>query len=97
MSEAIVIEKEMGIDRADFLRLLPRALDGRAFTVNGNRIVTEEGARRLDITLGETSERRIALLTLPVTHVRFEFTGYSEDQATAAMRRIDQAYRRGGG
>lgn len=97
MSEAIVIEKEMGIDHRDFLRLLPRALDGRESRIDGNRIVIEDGARRLEITLGETSERRIALLALPVTPVRFEFTGYSEDQATAAMRRIDQAFLRGGG
>ncbi len=97
MSEAIVFEKEMGIDHADFVRLLPRALDGRAFRVDGNRIVIEDGALRLEITLGETSERRIALLTLPVTPVRFEFTGYSADEATAAMRRIDQAFLRGGG
>ena len=97
MADAVVFEKEMGIDHADFLRLLPRALDGRAFTVIGAHIVSEEGARRLDITLGETSERRIALLTLPVTHVRFEFTGYREDEANAAMVRMDRAYQRGGG
>ena len=97
MSDEIIFEKEMGIDHADFLRLLPRALDGLAFTVNGNRIVIEDGARRLEIILGETSERRIALLTLPVTPVRFEFTGYHADEADAAMRRIDQAYQRGGG
>ena len=97
MADGIVIEKEMGIDHADFLRLLPRALEGRDPRRDGDRIVMEDGARRLEITLGETSERRIALLALPVTRVRFAFTGYSADEAEAAMRRIDRAYQRGGG
>ena len=97
MAGTIVVEKEMAITHADFLRTLPRALDGREHTVDGNRIVVEDGPRRLEITLSETTERRIALLTLPVTRVRLEYRGYTEAEAAAAVALFDRAYRRGGG
>ncbi|MFQ5619495.1 MAG: hypothetical protein ACE5FR_11025 [Rhodospirillales bacterium] len=97
MAGPIVVEKEMAITHADFLRLLPRALDGREHTVEGNRIVAEDGPRRLEITLAETTERRIAQLALPVTRVRLEFSGYTEDEAARAVALFDRAFRRGGG
>ncbi len=97
MAAKIVVEKEMAITHADFLRLLPRALDGREHTIDGNRIVVEDGPRRLEITLSETTERRIALLTLPVTRVRLEYCGYTEAEAAAAVALFDRAFQRGGG
>ena len=59
MAAKIVVDKEMAITHADFLRILPRALDGREHTVDGNRIVVADGPRRLEVTLSETTERRI--------------------------------------
>ncbi len=97
MAGTIVVEKEMAITHADFLRLLPRALDGREHTVDGNRIVVEDGRRRLEITLSETTERRIALLALPVTRVRLEYRGYTGAEAAAAVGLFDRAFQRGGG
>ncbi len=97
MAGTIVVDKEMAITHADFLRILPRALDGREHTVDGNRIVVEDGRRRLEITLAETTERRIALLTLPVTRVRLDYRGYTEAEAAAAVALFDRAFRRGGG
>ncbi len=97
MAGTIVVEKEMAVTHADFLRLLPRALDGREHTVDGNRIVVEDDPRRLEITLSETTERRIALLTLPVTRVRLEYCGYTEAEAAAAVALFDRAFQRGGG
>ncbi len=87
----------MAITHADFLRLLPRALDGREHTVDGNRIVVEDGPRRLEITLSETTERRIALLALPVTRVRLEYRGYTGAEAAVAVSLFDRAFQRGGG
>ena len=49
----------------------------------------------MEITLAEESERRIALVALPVTFVRFAFTGYGD--AAAEMKRIDLHFQRGGG
>ncbi len=97
MAAKIVVEKEMAITHADFLRTLPRALDGREHTVDGNRMVVEDGPRRLEITLSETTERRIALLALPVTRVRLEFSGYTGAEVAAAVALFDRAFRRGGG
>ena len=97
MAGSIVVEKEMAITHADFLRTLPRALDGREHTVDGNRMVVEDGRRRLEITLSETTERRIAQLTLPVTRVRLEYRGYTEVEAAAAVALFDRAFQRGGG
>ena len=97
MAGTIVVEKEMAITHADFLRTLPRALDGREHTVDGHRMVVEDGPRRLEITLSETTERRIALLTLPVTRVKLEYRGYTEDEAARALALFDRAFRRGGG
>lgn len=88
----------MGIAHRDFLRLLPGALGGLEFQVAGRRITAEAGGgRRIEITLSEESQRRVASLTLPVTQVRLTFTGFTEDAAAAALARFETAYRRGGG
>jgi len=92
-----VVEKEMSISHADFLRLLPRALGTEDFSLEGNRIRLDRPGRRLEITLGPEGERRIARLTLPVTRVRLVFSGYGAEEARAALCRFDRAYQRGGG
>ena len=95
MAESVVIEKEMSINYRDFLRLLAHALKGREYRVAGRSIVCDEGHRCLEIDLSEETERRIALIRLPVTHVRFRFTGYAEP--AAEMARMDRHFQRGGG
>jgi hypothetical protein len=95
MAEAVTFEKEMSINHRDFLRLLAHAVDGKNIRVNGLEIVVDEGNRRLDVLLSEESERKIALITLPVTWVRFTFSGY--DDPEGEMARIDRTFQRGGG
>ena len=95
MADPVVFEKEMSINHRDFLRLLTRALDGKDIQMKGRDIVVDEGHRRLEISLSEESERKIALITLPVTHVRFVYSGY--DDAEGVMAYIDRAFQRGGG
>ncbi len=97
MVAATTVEKDMSISHREFFRSLPRALGTDAYRVEGTTITVEDGGRRLDITLAPESERRIALLTLPVTLVTLRFTGYDEDEAAAALARFDQAFQRGGG
>jgi hypothetical protein len=94
---AMTVEKEMSISHNDFFRILPKALDGEDYRVDGNRIVAGSGGRRLEITVSEESRRRIALLSLPVTHVRLDFIGYREDEAAAALAKFDRGFQRGGG
>ena len=95
MSDTVAFDKEMAITHRDFVRLLARAVGDRNFQLVDGKISIAEGVRRIDITLSEESERRIALVTLPVTFVRFAFTGY--DDAQAEMKRIDLQFQRGGG
>ncbi|MDH5748601.1 MAG: hypothetical protein OEY85_04745 [Rhodospirillales bacterium] len=97
MSGEIVFEKEMGIDHADFFRLLPHALDRLEYIFEDSRAVISDGAKRLEITLSETGERRIALMSVPVTHVRFAYFGYSREEAEEFQAHIDRRYQRGGG
>ncbi len=94
---AIVIEKEMGIDRADFFRLLPGALSDLEYTFEDRRAVIVNGDKRLEITLSETGERRIAKMVFPVTHVTFAYWGYSREEAETFQAHIDLRYQRGGG
>ena len=93
----LTVEKEMSISHAEFLRLLPRALDGAAHRRDGDRIVAGSGDRRLEITLSPQGERKMGLLTLPVTRVRLAFVGYPTDEAAAALARFDRSFQRGGG
>ena len=91
----MVVEKEMGIGHQEFLRTLRRALPGKALAVERGVITLDEGARRLEITLSPETSRRIAGLTLPVTRVRFSYTGYEAPERH--LGRLERAFQRGGG
>lgn len=95
--DAHVVHKEMGYTHAEFLRLLPKALNSAALHVEGNRITVDDGTRRLLIELGPESERRIANLRLPITPVSLAFTGYNEAEIETALERFWRAYQKGGG
>ena len=95
MSEAVIFDKEMAITHRDFVRLLARAVGHNDFAVVDGKISVVDGSRKLEVTLSQESERRIALVALPVTFVRFALTGY--DDADREMARIDLHFQRGGG
>jgi hypothetical protein len=97
MTAPVVVDKEMGITHAEFLRVIGRALAGRPHGIAGNHIRITEDGRSLDITLGPEGERRIALMTIPVTRVRLAFNGYSHEETAAALARFDRWFQRGGG
>lgn len=94
----VFIKKDMGITHAEFLRLLPRALDGGAFSVTGTTITFEDqGGRALTIELGPEGERRIALMHIPRTPVSLHFQNYDDAALKVFMTHFDRAYQRGGG
>jgi hypothetical protein len=95
MSETVVFDKEMGITHYDFTRLLARVAGHDDFILQNGKISITDGPRKLEITLSEESERRVATVVLPVTFVRFALTGY--DDAVKEMARIDLRFQRGGG
>lgn len=96
-ADVIRFNKEMTISHRDFFRILPGALRTDDFRIDGNRIIAGAGSRRLEIIVSPETRRRVALLTLPVTHVSLEFMGYDTQQAAAALARFDRAFQRGGG
>ena len=87
----------MGINHADFFRILPRALGTDDYAKTGNGAVLEGGGKRLEISLGPEGKRTIALLALPITMVTMRFTGYGEAELAETMKRFDLYFRRGGG
>ncbi len=96
MTKITTFEKEMAISHRDFLRILSRALGDTPFRVEGRQILIEDGdRRRLTITLSEESERRIALIALPVTMVRFDYAGFDDPKAHLAL--LERSFQRGGG
>lgn len=92
-----LVHKEMGYTHAEFLRLLPKALNGAAQQADGDTITVDDGARRLQIELGRESERRIGNIRLPVLPVDLTFTGYSEAEVEATLGRFWRVFQRGGG
>tara|TARA_R110000787_G_scaffold285461_3_gene401168 strand:- start:50347 stop:50646 length:300 start_codon:yes stop_codon:yes gene_type:complete len=94
----VVIEKDMGITHAEFLRLLPRALGGAEFQVIGTTIIfKDQNERTLTIQLGPESERRIALMRIPRTMVNLKFQGYDAPALEVFLTHFDHSYQRGGG
>ena len=87
----------MGITHSDFFRTLPAALPATPYTVQGSDVIITEDTRRLVISLSPEGRRRIAALFLPMTQVRFSFSGYSQGEIEEFMGRFDRAFHRGGG
>lgn len=50
----------------------------------------------LTIRLSAESERRIALFTVPVTRVEFEFDGFIDHEIQDFLERFDHAFQRAG-
>ena len=94
---SLVYEREMTITHKEFLRLLPKALCGRAYSQTGNEITVKVENDSVLINLSTQSIRKIASLELPVTTIRIELIGFEEDQSANFMSRFDLAYQKGGG
>lgn len=89
--------REMGLTHDDFWRLLPKAMGGHAYTIEGNVVHALVNDGTLDITLGPPEERRIALLALPYSVVSFLFKGVSKEEQLAFKAHFDLYFQRGGG
>jgi hypothetical protein len=91
------LEREMGLDHADFWRLLPRAVWDHPWRAEGVRALIRVGEGRVEITLGHTFDRRIALLRLPVTPVTIAWHDLGPEAFRAFLDQFDRHYQRGGG
>ena len=92
-----VVDKEMALTHADFFRTLPKALGTGDYKKIGAKVTRIDGDKRLEITLGPERTRQIARLSVPVTDVRLEFSGYTEAEAEAALKLFDKMFQKGGG
>jgi len=91
------LEREMGLDHADFWRLLPRAVGDRPWRADGHRAVIDVGAGRVEIELGREGVRRIALMAIPVTPVTICWQDVDDVTFSAFLERFDRYFQRGGG
>ena len=87
---------EMGITRADFLRLLPAAVGHAPFRCEDDEI-HGDGAPAWRIRLREMPQRRIARLALPVLDVELFVDAPSGAQAQAFVDRFLLGFQRAGG
>ena len=95
--EEIRYSREMGVSDEDFFRILPKAMGEHPYRVEGRRVHGEVHDGTVEIELGETQRRRIALLDLPFAEVSFTFRGVTPAQREAFTRHFDLRFQRGGG
>lgn len=91
------LELDMGLTHAEFFRTLPAAMSGGEYRIEGSSVIAEQGEQRLRIALDPQTERRIALLSIPSTRVRFRFDNYSPAEVDAFMTQFHRHFQRGGG
>jgi len=91
------MEREMGLDHADFWRLLPRAAGAHPWQANGDRVRLEVAGGRVEIELGPQRRRRIAQLSLPVTPVTISWHAVEAEAFRRFLAAFDREYQRGGG
>lgn len=93
----IVVERVMSITRAEFMRLLPQAMDGYTPLPSDDAYIrfADEG-RPIAISLREEPDAAIASLRLPRLRVLLKFPADTEVQQNF-MRCFDRTYQRGGG
>ncbi len=96
-TESISVEKEMGISHQEFFRVMTRALEGRDYAIDGNRLSIQDKDRRMEMILADQSERRLGMVVLPVTRIRIELSGYGAEDAALAIAWFDRRFQRGGG
>ncbi|HJN22364.1 MAG TPA: hypothetical protein QF509_00355 [Rhodospirillales bacterium] len=94
---AIVIGKEMGIDRSEFVRVMARTYGGEGFSMDGGRAVIATGTRRMEVVHEESPRRRLGPLAMPAARVTLTFTGYGEAEAEIALAHFERRFLRAGG
>ena len=89
--------KNFGLTHAEFFRSLPSAIENHPFRIEGQRVTIDYDNRSVEIELGVQQVRKIALLEIPYTDLRFTFKGFDQQEMDAFMHRFDLYFRRGGG
>jgi hypothetical protein len=88
---------EMGVTRAEFVRLLPAAIGQDEVALTDDAVSGHWEGMHWRLTIAEKPPRRIARLSVPVLEVILEFPGAARAQARPFVERFLRAYQRAGG
>ena len=92
------VVKDMALTPADFVRLLPRALDGWEYEVGPGGATIGSAERGVTITLTEMPRRVItSLLSIELSKVEIAFHGLDPTEQADFLWRFDRTFQRGGG
>ncbi len=92
----MIIERDMALNRQEFLRILPRALVGQTWQLNEQLILIEWRNETIKIELGEERVMQVAKLTIPRLLLRF-ILPHDSDELRQWLVSFERHYFRGGG
>ncbi len=95
--EVLALRQEMTISRAEFLRLLPGAVDRAALKVDGDEIRPVDGNPLWRIVLSALDDLRLGAIRLPRQRVELYFAGNDAEGQRRFLARFELYYRRAGG
>ena len=97
MNEKIVVEREFGISRDDFLRIFPRLAPTYNQLNEDEFLLETEELGRLLIRLSEQHYRQLGALKIPYLDLVFEFEGSTEQQRAEFFGKFERYFQKGGG
>ena len=89
--------KDMATTWEDFVRLLPVALDGWSYRIEGSEVVVGSPDRGATITVGPLPPRRFGLVEIARSRVVLAFQGLTAGEQDSFLSQFDRAFQRGGG
>ncbi len=89
--------REVQIDRDEFLRQLPGAIDNRVYKLHGDLVTIPESGGQICIRMNRLPDSRLGKLTLPMMRLDFAFDGMTDTEIDTFMDGYDQRTLRGSG
>ncbi len=92
-------KRDMGCSEQDFYRILPSAIAGYTFSLDGNRVTIcdAEKNQQLRLTVNRLPDREIGMIRIPRIEVEFAFHNFTVAERQRFLTRFDHSYQRGGG
>jgi hypothetical protein len=87
----------MGLTRHEFFRNLPRALHDYDYEINDDKVVVITDDGLIKISVGTEKLRQIALLRIPYTEIKFDFSEADRETQDKFLRQFNLYYQKGGG
>lgn len=90
------VTREVQIDRDEFLRQLPDAIENRPHDIAGNLVTVSEGQGYVRIRLTDLGVKHMGQLDLPMMKLDFQFDNLTDEQIDGFMDGYDRHTLRGG-